>query len=237
MFWGMAQKRSMLWLLLMLLLSVGSKAGAQGDPVTISREILGGQHQVAAMKNQEASFDTNREMLDYLNEVVIKLLATSNRKPPYPITVHYSSVPRVNAESLPGGPIVVEDRMFDMADTESQFVAVLAHETAHELNNDFLTKQADYQREHPNETNTKPFDVPFWSELRADRDGARLMYAAGWNPQGMIDLYGRTVFPTGFSHPAASERIAAVKSVIATLPPKSGLIQDSARFRELKQKY
>jgi hypothetical protein len=42
--------------------------------------------------------------------------------------------------------------MFDLADAEAQFVGALAHETAHELNNDFLMKQPDYEREHAHHT-------------------------------------------------------------------------------------
>jgi predicted Zn-dependent protease len=226
------------WFLIVMLLSVPSKSAAQVDDATIKREIIGGQHRLAALKNEEASFDSNREMVDYLNDILGKLLAVCGRKAPYPITFHYSSVPRVNAESLPGGPIVVEERMFDLADTEAQFVAVLAHETAHELNNDFLMKQSDYEREHPTHPELKVFEVSQWSETRADCDGARLMYDAGWDPQGMIDLYGRRLFPgiVG-SHPSSEKRIEAIRAVIAKLPPKLGLIKDSARFRELKRKY
>jgi predicted Zn-dependent protease len=82
------------------------------------------------------------------------------------------------------------------------------------------------------------FDVSQWSETRADCDGARLMYDAGWDPQVMIDLYGKRSFPDVVgSHPSSERRIEAAKAVIAKLPPKRGLIKDSARFRELKQKY
>ena len=227
-----------LWFLILTLISVAAKSAAQVDDATIKREIIGGQHRLAALKNDEASFDSNREMVDYLNDVVAKLLAASGRRAPYPITAHYSSVPVINAQSLPGGPIVVEERMFDLTDTEAQFVAIIAHETAHQLNNDFLNKKSDYDREHPHHGNLNMFDVSQWDETRADCDGARLMYDAGWDPQGMIDLFGRSAFPGAVgSHPSSDKRIEAVKAVIAKLPPKPGLIKDSARFRELKQKY
>lgn len=210
---------------------------AQTDKATIKAEILGGQRELEALKKQETSFDSNQEIVEYLNEIVSKLLASARRPAPYPITVHFSSVVQVNAHSLPGGPIVVDERMFDLADTEAQFVAVLAHETAHQLNNDSLNRKADYLREHP--AGSKPWDweIVHWDELRADGDGARLMYDAGWDPQGMIDLYGRRSFPNGFTHPSNEKRIQAVKSVLAQLPPKTGLINDSVRFRELKAKY
>ena len=39
------------------------------------------------------------------------------------------------------------------------------------------------------------------------------------------------------SHPEEAKRPKLVETVIATLPPKEGLITDSPRFQELKQKY
>jgi predicted Zn-dependent protease len=204
---------------------------------SVEQQIAAGQHQLAIIKSDEPSFDSNHEMVEYLNAIVAKLILTSHREPPYPINVHFSSVPKVNAFSYPGGQIVLEERMFDHADAEAQLVAVIAHETEHELNNDFLTMWADYK----NTRVKSPLGLALKDSLRfettADLEGARLMYEAGWDPQGMVDLYQRMRFAVGLLHPPTSERIKALEALLAKLPPRADLVKDSARFQELKRKY
>jgi hypothetical protein len=39
------------------------------------------------------------------------------------------------------------------------------------------------------------------------------------------------------SHPEEAKRAKPIEDLIATLPPKEGLIENSPRFDELKQKY
>ncbi len=206
------------------------------DP-TIAQQIAAGQHQLAILKNDEPSFDSNHEMVEYLNGIVARLVRISHREPPYPIEVHFSTIPKIDAQSLPGGQIVVEERMFDRTDTEAQLVAVLAHEVEHQLHNDFLTMWADYQRKVVNSHSVNEIADSRRNESSADLDGARLMYEAGWDPQAMVDLYKRIPLAASLSHPSNSDRIKALEALLAKLPPKSGLITDSARFRELKQKY
>jgi predicted Zn-dependent protease len=207
------------------------------DDPTIEQQIAAGQHQLAILKSDESSFDSNREMVEYLNAIVAKLLVTSHRNPLYPITVHFSSVPTINAQSLPGGIIVVEERMFDQTDNEAQLVGVLAHETEHELSNDFMTLWSDYKRKQKNLRSVNEIADSRHFETFADLEGARLMYEAGWDPQAMVDLYKRIRFASGLAHPPNSERIKALETLLAKLPPRMDLIKDSARFRELKQKY
>ncbi len=206
------------------------------DDPTVQQQIEAGNHQIAIFKSDESSFDSNGEMVEYLNAIVAKLVVTSHRSPPYPIEVHFSSVPKINAQSLPGGQIVVDERMFDQTDTEAQMVAVLAHETEHELNNDFITLWSDYKRKQVNWHSVNEIADSRHNETVADLEGARLMYDAGWDPQAMLDLRKRS-HGADLAHPSDSKRIQDLEELLPKLPLKLNLVQDSTRFRELKQKY
>jgi predicted Zn-dependent protease len=120
-----------------------------------------------------------------------KLLVASEQKPLFPIEVHVSSVPINNAEAIPGGQIILYERMFDTTDNESQLVAVIAHEIAHELHNDFMTFWQDYKKNRDVDGPGGVLELSVKIEAAADETGARLMYAAGWDPQGMVELFER----------------------------------------------
>ena len=115
-------------------------------------------------------------------------------------------------------------------------VAVLAHETEHELNNDFITLWSDYKRKQVNWHSVNEIADSRHNETVADLEGARLMYDAGWDPQAMLDLRKRS-HGADLAHPSDSKRIQDLEELLPKLPLKLNLIQDSTRFRELKQKY
>ena len=207
------------------------------DP-TVKQQIEAGQHQIAILKSDEPSFDSNQEMVEYLNAIVGKLLRASHHDPPFPIEVHFSAVPRIDAQSLPGGPIVVEERMFDHADTEALLVAVLAPETEHQLHNDFLVMWADYKRKQVNPGSVNEVADSRANETSADLEGARLMYEVRMGPAGewWIFIDGVRLERVCHIRQIANES-KRLEALLAKLPPKSVLIRDSERFRELKQKY
>lgn len=84
-------------------------------------------------------------------------------------------------------------------------------------------------------------------EAVADETGARLMYAAGWDPSGMVELFKRFhkfglmarrgAPDVRSAHPEEAKRAQPIEDLIAKLPPKEGLTKDTPRFQELKQKY
>ncbi len=214
---------------------------------TIKEQIDAGQKQLVVIREDDSGLDSNQEVHDYFNQIVAKLLAGSDQKPPYPIEVHVSSVPIDNAEAMPGGQIVLYERMFDTTDDESQLVAVIAHETAHELHHDFMTFWTDYKTDRALYGSGGVIEQSVKIEASADETGARLMYAAGWDPGGMVELFKRfhkfgVMARRGApdvrsTHPDEAKRAQPIEELIAKLPPKEGLIKDSPQFQELKQKY
>lgn len=214
---------------------------------TPQQQIEAGRKQIDVAREDDPGLDSNAEVHDYFNQIAARLLAASEQKPLFPIEVHVSSVPINNAEAIPGGQIILYERMFDTTDDESQLVAVIAHEIAHELHNDFMTLWLDYKENHDIDGPGGVLEESVKIEAAADETGARLMYGAGWDPNGMVALFrrfhkfgvmarrGRPDYRS--SHPEEAKRAEPIEALIAKLPPKDGLIKTTPRFDELKQKY
>jgi len=226
---------------------IGSDIADLPENPTIEQQIAAGRKQVGFSRGGDNGLDSNREVFDYFNDIAAKLIAASDQKPLFPIKVHVSTFPVVNAHALPGGQIVFYEKMFDTTDNESQLVSVIAHEIAHELHNDFMVFWHDYKQNADLDGPGGVLEQSVKLEAAADETGARLMYAAGWDPNGMVELLkrfhkfgvmarrGRPDYRS--SHPEEAKRAQPIEGLIATLPPREGLIKDSPRFQELKQKY
>jgi len=214
---------------------------------SVEQQIQAGRTQLAAARGVDERIDSNGEIFDYFNQIAARLIAASDQEPLFPIKVHVSSVPIVNAHAMPGGQILLYENMFDTTDDESQLVSVIAHEIGHELHNDFMVFWHDYKQNVDIDGPGGVLEQSVKLEAAADETGARLMYAAGWDPNGMVELFkrfhkfgvmarhGRPDYRS--SHPSEAMRAKPIEDLIATLPPKEGLIKDSPRFQELKQKY
>ena len=217
------------------------------DPPSVEQQIAAGKQQLEFLRQQDQTLDSQGELVDYFNGIVAQLLKNHQPQPPFPILVHVSTVPIVNAEAMPGGQIVVFSNIFGMVDDEGGLVGILAHETSHQLHGDFLKIWHDYKTNREIYGTGGVLEESQQVEQDADLSALRLMYDAGWDPEGHIaameQLKRHTILarhgePTNRStHPRDPERIEADKKLIATLPPKADLIKDSPRFRELKQKY
>ena len=82
----------------------------------------------------------NREVDAYLNVLLSKLersqyartlVREGARGELFPFTIHAVADKRINAFSLPGGPIFVNTAVFEAADNEAQMAGVIAHEMSH----------------------------------------------------------------------------------------------------------
>ena len=216
------------------------------DNPSLAQQIDAGHREIEVWRQIDPDLDADRDVVEYLSAIKSRLLAASDQKPPYAIQVHTSRWPLGNANALPGGQILVYENLFDDLSDESQLAEVLAHEIGHELINDFPPLWHDYK------TNRRFYgpDGVIWElekmESAADAVGIRLMYEAGWDPQGAIDdhlmEYKRGVMERRgepefrSDHPRERERLAAIKEAVARLAPKEGLIRDTEAFQEIKRK-
>ena len=217
------------------------------DNPDLALQIAAGGTEIDIDRRIDPAFDADRDTVEYLNSIEARLVAASAQQPPYPIHVHTSRWPIANAESLPGGQIVFFERLFENLDDESQLAGVLAHETGHQLHNDFLKFWHAYKTDQPLYGKDGVLQESEKWEAAADETGIQLMYAAGWDPQGRLS-YQVSAYKQGVmerrgepefwsSHPRERERVQAIKASIAQLPTKDGLIKDTPEFQRIKEKY
>lgn len=116
----------------------------------------------------------------------------------------------VNAFALPGGPIFFYTGLFERFETEDQLAGVLAHEITHIRNQHWASAYADRQKRqlglallltlvNANATLVNIVDIadsvvielPYSRrhETEADMVGYDMMTAAGYNPQGLVEVF------------------------------------------------
>ena len=84
------------------------------------------------------------------------------------------------------------------------------------------------------------------AENEADNLGVRYMYEAGYDPQGMVQMFRglleqRRRQPSSVeqffaTHPLTEERIANVQKEITALPQRAGLTRQDPEYRELQSR-
>jgi predicted Zn-dependent protease len=213
---------------------------------TIDQQIAAGKQQLLRLGQEDQTLDRDQEFSSYMKEIVAQLLAASDVKPPYAIEVPVSTTPVLNAYAQAGGQIVFYSEIIEQADTEAQMVAIVSHEMSHELHNDFAFFWTAAKKQQDSYGSGGLLEQSRAIEQRADFEGARIMYNAGWDPKAQIEMMtriakssrmareGHRVFYS--THPDDPDRIAADEKEIAKLPPRAGLIEDSSKFQELKKK-
>jgi predicted Zn-dependent protease len=213
---------------------------------TIDQQIAAGKQQLTRLQQEDQTLDRDQEFSAYMKEIVAKLLASQDLKPPYEIEIHVSTTRVLNAYAQAGGQIVFYSDIIEQADTEAQMVAIVSHEMSHELHNDFAFFWTAAKKQQDSYGGGGLLEQSRAIEQRADFEGARMMYKAGWDPKAQIEMMtrlaklsrvareGHRVFYS--THPDDPDRIAADEKEIAKLPPKAGLIEDSPKFQELKKK-
>lgn len=155
----------------------------------------------------------------------------------------------VNAFSVPGGNIYVNDGLFPQAENEDELASVLGHETGH------LVLGHVMDRIHKAQTaqivgsvlsifihNQMTFDLVNYlgsyaflnfsraQEYQADHEGVILSSKAGYNPWGMVwffdkleKLYGDAGFEQYVQdHPSTSDRISRIEAFFKSDPSQFG---------------
>jgi predicted Zn-dependent protease len=104
---------------------LGWDIGDLPENPTLEEQIEAGRKQLAAERETDEALDSNREVFEHFNDLAARLVAGSEQKPAFPISVHVSSTPVQNAFALPGGQIMLYEKMFDTTDNEAQLVSVM----------------------------------------------------------------------------------------------------------------
>lgn len=235
-------------------------AGIVADRVPVSWEIAVGESAVARLA------PPSRRCLDpvrqrHIDEIVSVLLRTlPDRR--YPFQVAVVDHPMVNAFATPGGFIVIFRGLLDRTENAEELAGVLAHEIQHVLHRHATrailrhastgillaallgdvsgvvafgaeTARALGDLRHSRE-----------AEHEADRDGMRMLHAAGVDPRGMLAFFeamqkGEGATPAGFrylsTHPTAGDRLQALAALAAQAPRPPVKLLPTYDWTDIKQ--
>jgi predicted Zn-dependent protease len=202
-----------------------------------------------------------------LNRIVQVLV--SHSEVPYEITVKlvYDD-DEVNAYSLPGGHLYMTSGLFVEVQTEAEMAMVMAHEIAHvAARHDTRTWTREILWDLPffpilkvpgpigysaQQITSALRSLPVMkfnrnAEHEADLLGLEYAYSAGYDPQGMLDLYERSVVDDAHApnfivrlfdtHPSMKERLRRAKTETSMiLPPRNAYVLDTSEFQEARHR-
>lgn len=201
---------------------------------------------------------------EYVNRVGQNLVRNSDAKVPFTIKVIDDD--SINAFALPGGFFYVNSGLILAADNESEMAGVMAHEIAH-----VCARHAMRQMTRSNWANIMTLPLIFVGggigyaaqlgaslalpvtfmkfsrnfEAEADYLGIQYAYKAGYDPQGLIQMFEKTealekkkpgTLAKAFdSHPQTPDRVSASEKEIAgILPPRESYIVNTSEFDDVK---
>ncbi|HEY5133855.1 MAG TPA: M48 family metallopeptidase, partial [Candidatus Krumholzibacteriaceae bacterium] len=181
------------------------------------------------------------------------------------IDYHFAVIKKdeVNAFALPGGYVYVYTGLMKVVDDEAQLASVIAHEVGHVAARhatERLTTMYGYQfivgiilGENPNGYAKLVSDMVSTggflkysrnNEFEADQLGAKYVYAAGYDPAGMVELLGKLKdvearepgkFETWLmTHPATGDRLARVQAEVAGFPKLANPARNAEGYRSIR---
>jgi predicted Zn-dependent protease len=222
-----------------------------------------GQQMYAPMRqSQGGDYKLDPELTAYVESVGNRLAAHAKRDLPYEFHILNDSVP--NAWALPGGKIVVNRGLLTELNSEAELAAVLGHEIVHadaahgarQQSKGMLTQvgmigamifgssMADSEMGQQVAMMVPVLGAQLITtkygrdaERESDLYGMRYMSAAGYSPQGAVQLQEtfvrlsadrRSDWLSGLfaSHPPSAERVANNRETAKTLPDSGELGQE-----------
>lgn len=246
----------------------GSGPAAQLFGLSERQEIELGREAAAQIEQQQPILE-DRRVTSYVDELGQRLVEHSGRSNiVYQFKVVDSS--DINAFALPGGFIYVNRGLIEEADDESELIGVLGHEIGHVVERhsvdqvkraqltglglsvlDLFLGDRGTTGQIANIAGQMVASGAFMkfsrdAEREADRVGARNVYDAGWNPQGMITFFQKldalrerrpnaieTFFAT---HPSPDERADNITALLASFPADETLRENSEKFHEIQNR-
>ena len=171
--------------------------------------------------------------------------------------------PEVNAFSIPGGHVYVNRGLIQQADKADMLAGVLAHEISHVVARHVIQQMVQQQQinlvgsillgQNPGALQTLLAQVLAGGvlarfsradEKEADELGLRFMTAAGYNGQGMLDMFQKllsleqgqpnAVEKFFLDHPLTQDRIKDIQARVRSLPP--GGIVDEPAYQSIRSR-
>ncbi len=216
---------------------------------------VGAQQYQPSLQSQGGEYDIDPVLTEYVSEVGQRVAQHSENDLPYEFTVLNSSVP--NAWALPGGKIAINRGLLTELNSEAELAAVLGHEVTHAaarhgaqaqsrgvlLQGAVVGTSIALQGKEYGQIAALGAGLGAQlvttrygreAERESDYHGMRYMAAAGYDPQGAIDLQETFVrlsegrnqdWLNGLfaSHPPSRERVQNNRRTAAELPKDGDL--------------
>jgi predicted Zn-dependent protease len=206
----------------------------------------------------------NRAALNYVNRVGQSLVARTELRN-LPWTFHIVNDPEVNAFNIPGGHVYVNTGLIAAAGDVAEFSGVMSHEIGHGVarhGTEQLTRAYGLQLVAGLVLGEDP---PVYQQIlaqiagtgamakfsrdaesEADRLGVRYMAGAGYDPEGMADMFRvllqrRESRPGSVgqffsTHPLTEDRIRNVEALAARID-RSGLTRHDRGYQRLRNRF
>src|SRR5215210_1305105 len=187
-------------------LALAGCASSGGSSVSLEQEWQVGQ-QMADQVAQQVRFVNDPVANSYVRSVGERIKAQTPMAN-LPFTFHIVDDPNINAFSIPGGHVYVNRGLVTAANKADELAGVVAHEISHNVAR-HVVKQLERQQQisaiggillgqSPGALQEVVAQIVAGGamarfsradEKEADELGLRFMTAAGYNPQGMADLF------------------------------------------------
>jgi predicted Zn-dependent protease len=234
--------------------------------MTEAQEIELGRQAAAEVENEQPLIE-DAVVNAYVKGLGLHLVEYCGRTD---IEYHFKVIesPEVNAFALPGGFIYVNKGLIQKAENESELAGVLAHEIGHVVARhsvdqvkraqmtglglgvlDMILGGRSTAANLANIASQMVASGAFMkysrdAEREADRLGARNLYDAGFDPQGMVTFFQKldamrerepNVIEAFFAtHPSPDERVENLSGLIESFPPKEGTFADSGKLEQIQ---
>jgi predicted Zn-dependent protease len=231
---------------------------------SLEKEIALGR-QLAQEVQRQAKLNTDPIITEYVNRVGQNLVRNSDAKVPF--TFQVLEAEDLNAFALPGGYIFVNTGLLVMAEEEDEFAGAVAHEIAHVAAR-HMTRQAT--KGQIGNLASIPLSVVLggWAgvaarqgagmvipmtflsfsrhdESEADYLGLQYTYAAGYDPNGAINIFERLqalsrrqpgrISKLFSTHPMDEQRIRnAQKEIQEILPARETYVVNTSEYRDVR---
>lgn len=195
------------------LVAASTLTAAQADMFKPSKadQVKLGQRAAEDLRKKEKVLPATDPKVRLLKDIGRKLLATvDDSKEPWKYTFDVIESKEVNAFALPGGPVFFYTGLLNKLSTEDEIAGILSHELTHVRREHWAYAYADSQKRalgitallmifRANTTvaniasigNDVLVGLPFSRkhETEADMMGLDMMVKAGYNPNGMADVF------------------------------------------------
>jgi predicted Zn-dependent protease len=247
----------------LFVLGLAGCASSTGSSVSLEQEWQVGQ-QMADQVAQQVHFVNDPVASSYVRSVGERIHAQT---PMANLPFHFYIVddPDINAFSVPGGHVYVNRGLVTAANKADELASVLAHEISHNVAR-HVVKQFERQQQiatvgsillgqSPGALQQIAAEIVAGGamarfsradEKEADELGLRFMTAAGYNPQGMVDMFQTLkaqeksqpgkVARFFLDHPLTQDRINDIQGRVGSMASSSGLITDEPEFHEAKNR-